>query len=143
MLETKYFDSVAVAVPAPQLDHLPLLKQLLLELATSPFHYSNNLQHFPPLFPPPYICINPAIACPHSNHSPDCSLCDPFITLLLTPNASALRPQVYQKQSEMVKVEDQAGKPVWDKPVDVDEKWIQFVDDNVLASKSPMIAKPS
>ena len=35
----------------------------------------------------------------------------------------------------MVKAEDQEGKPVWDKPVDVDEKWIQFVDDNVSASK--------
>ena len=35
----------------------------------------------------------------------------------------------------MVKAEDQEGKPVWDKPVDVDEKWIQFVDDNVLASE--------
>ena len=35
----------------------------------------------------------------------------------------------------MVKTEDQEGKPVWDKPVDVDEKWIQFVDDNVLASE--------
>ena len=35
----------------------------------------------------------------------------------------------------MVRAEDQEGKPVWDKPVDVDEKWIQFVDDNVLASE--------
>lgn len=35
----------------------------------------------------------------------------------------------------MVKTEDQEGKPVWDKPVDVDEKWIQFVDDNVSASE--------
>ena len=26
-------------------------------------------------------------------------------------------------------------EPVWDKPVDVPEKWIDFVDDNVLASK--------
>ena len=26
-------------------------------------------------------------------------------------------------------------EPVWDKPVDVPEKWVQFVDDNVLASK--------
>ena len=26
-------------------------------------------------------------------------------------------------------------EPVWDKPVDVPEKWIEFVDDNVLASK--------
>ena len=39
----------------------------------------------------------------------------------------------------MVKAEDQEGKPVWDKPVDVDEKWIQFVDDNVLASEPLMI----
>ena len=23
-------------------------------------------------------------------------------------------------------------EPVWDKPPDVDEKWIQFVDDNVF-----------
>ena len=37
--------------------------------------------------------------------------------------------------SAMVKAEDQEGKPVWDKPVDVDEKWIQFVDDNVSASE--------
>lgn len=35
----------------------------------------------------------------------------------------------------MVKTEDQEGKPVWNKPVDVDEKWIQFVDDNVSASE--------
>lgn len=34
----------------------------------------------------------------------------------------------------MVKAEDQEGKPVWDKPVDVDEKWIQFVDENVAKS---------
>lgn len=142
MLETKYFGSVAVAVPAPQLDHLPLLKQPLLDPATSPFHYSNNLQLPPPLFPPPYICINPAFTYPHSNHSLDCSLCDPFITLLLIPYAFTLRPQMYQKQSEMVKVEDQAGNPVWDKPVDVDEKWIQFVDNNVLASEPLWIAKP-
>ena len=27
-------------------------------------------------------------------------------------------------------------EPVWDKPVDVPEKWIQFVDDNVLAGKA-------
>lgn len=26
-------------------------------------------------------------------------------------------------------------EPVWDKPPDVDEKWIQFVDDNVSAGK--------
>ena len=26
-------------------------------------------------------------------------------------------------------------EPVWDKPVDVPEKWIQFVDENVSASK--------
>lgn len=37
----------------------------------------------------------------------------------------------------MVKAEDQEGKPVWDKPVDVDEKWIQFVDDNVSAKLPP------
>ena len=36
-----------------------------------------------------------------------------------------------------------AGKPVWDKPIDVDEKWIQFVDDNVLASEPRSLAKPS
>lgn len=35
----------------------------------------------------------------------------------------------------MVKAEDQEGKPVWDKPIDVDEKWIQFVDANVSASE--------
>jgi hypothetical protein len=33
----------------------------------------------------------------------------------------------------MVQTHD-AG-PVWDKPPDVEEKWIQFVDDNVLSSK--------
>ena len=27
-------------------------------------------------------------------------------------------------------------EPVWDKPVDVPEKWIQSVDNNVLASKA-------
>lgn len=37
----------------------------------------------------------------------------------------------------MVKAEDQEGKPVWDKPVDVDEKWIQFVDENVSAKLPP------
>lgn len=35
----------------------------------------------------------------------------------------------------MVKIEDQEGKPVWDKPVAVDEKWIESVDDNVSASE--------
>ena len=33
----------------------------------------------------------------------------------------------------MVKTYD--PEPVWNKPPDVAEKWIQFVDDNVLASK--------
>ena len=42
----------------------------------------------------------------------------------------------------MMKVGDQAGKPVWDKPVDVDEKWIEFVDHNVLASEPLLMAKP-
>lgn len=37
----------------------------------------------------------------------------------------------------MVKVEDQEGKPVWDKPVAVDKKWIQFIDDSVLESEPP------
>ncbi|KAM0795981.1 Fructosamine kinase-domain-containing protein [Usnea florida] len=38
----------------------------------------------------------------------------------------------------MVKTEDQeGGLPVWDKPVDVDEKWIQFVDDNVMTKLPP------
>lgn len=44
-------------------------------------------------------------------------------------------PIVCKELSAMVKAEDQEGKPVWDKPVDVDEKWIQFVDDNVIASE--------
>ena len=35
----------------------------------------------------------------------------------------------------MVKVEDQEGKVVWDKPSDIDEEWIQFFDDNVSASE--------
>lgn len=26
-------------------------------------------------------------------------------------------------------------EPVWDKPPDVEEKWIEYVDDNLLASK--------
>lgn len=26
-------------------------------------------------------------------------------------------------------------EPVWDKPNEVDEKWIQYVDENVAASK--------
>ena len=64
----------------------------------------------------------------------------PFITPLLIPHASAFRSQIYQKQSETMKV---AGKPIWDKPIDVDEKWIQFVDDNVLASEPRSLAKPS
>ena len=34
----------------------------------------------------------------------------------------------------MVKVEDQEGKVVWDEPVDVDEKWIRSIDNNVLTS---------
>ena len=38
----------------------------------------------------------------------------------------------------MVKAEDQEGKPVWDKPVDVDEKWIQFVDE--IVAKSELLA---
>ena len=41
----------------------------------------------------------------------------------------------------MVRNEDQEGKFVWDEPVDVDEKWIQFVDDNVLASEPLVIGK--
>lgn len=31
---------------------------------------------------------------------------------------------------------------VWDEPNDVDDKWVQFIDDNVLASKltrSPLV----
>lgn len=39
------------------------------------------------------------------------------------------------ERSIMVKVEDQEGKPVWDRPVAVDEKWIQFVDECVSESK--------
>ena len=35
----------------------------------------------------------------------------------------------------MVKIEDQEGKFVWNKPVDIEEEYIQYVDDNVLASK--------
>lgn len=30
-------------------------------------------------------------------------------------------------------------EPVWDKPPDVDEKWIQYVDDNVSSSKLPCL----
>ena len=38
----------------------------------------------------------------------------------------------------MVKTVDQEGVlPVWDKPVEVDKKWIQFVDDNVLICELP------
>ena len=33
-------------------------------------------------------------------------------------------------------------EPVWDKPVDVPEKWIQSVDSNVLASKFSTTAEP-
>ena len=67
----------------------------------------------------------------------------PFITALLIPFTSAFRPKMDQKQSEMMNVGSQAGNPVWDKPVDVDEKWIQFVDDNVLASEPLLMAKSS
>lgn len=35
----------------------------------------------------------------------------------------------------MVKIEDQEWKAVWDKPNEIDEEWIQFVDDNVSASE--------
>ena len=38
-----------------------------------------------------------------------------------------------RKALKMVQTTD--PEPVWDKPVDVLEKWIQFVDDNVLTSK--------
>ena len=31
-------------------------------------------------------------------------------------------------------VETHDTEPVWDKPPEVDEKWIQFVDKNVLSS---------
>lgn len=30
-------------------------------------------------------------------------------------------------------------EPVWDKPPDVDEKWIQYVDDNVSSSRLPWL----
>lgn len=42
----------------------------------------------------------------------------------------------------MVKVEDQEGKVVWDRPIDIDEEWIRFVDDNVAASE-PLAVKSS
>lgn len=33
-------------------------------------------------------------------------------------------------------------EPVWDKPVDVPERWIQNVDDNILASQSCFTQTP-
>ncbi len=33
----------------------------------------------------------------------------------------------------MVKTHD--SEPVWDKPPDVDEKWIKYIDENVLVGK--------
>lgn len=41
---------------------------------------------------------------------------------------------VYTHILSMVQTND--PEPVWDKPVDVPEKWIQTVDDNVYESKS-------
>ena len=41
----------------------------------------------------------------------------------------------------MVKTYD--PEPVWDKPPDVAEKWIQFVDDNVLASEFARTVEPT
>ena len=32
------------------------------------------------------------------------------------------------------------AEPVWDKPVDVPEKWIQQVDQNVASSKLPCLS---
>ena len=32
-------------------------------------------------------------------------------------------------------VQNHDPEPVWDKPPDVDKKWIQFVDENVISSK--------
>ncbi len=40
----------------------------------------------------------------------------------------------------MVRTDD--PEVVWDKPNEVDDKWIQFIDDNVLASNlSPCIPR--
>lgn len=44
-------------------------------------------------------------------------------------------PIVRKRKPTMVKIEDQEGKFVWNKPVDIGEECIQFVDDNVLASE--------
>lgn len=44
-------------------------------------------------------------------------------------------PIVRKRKPTMVKIEDQEGKFVWNKPVDIEEECIQFVDDNVLASE--------
>ena len=47
-----------------------------------------------------------------------------------------LRPSKNYSHSDLlVMVLTTDTEPVWDKPVDVPEKWIEFVDDNVLASK--------
>ena len=44
-------------------------------------------------------------------------------------------PVVRKGKPTMVKIEDQVGKFVWDKPVDIEEECIQFVDNNVLPSE--------
>ncbi len=57
------------------------------------------------------------------------------------PNSTVLTVKPFHRTfATMVRTDD--PEVVWDKPNEVDDKWIQFIDDNVLASKlSPCIPR--
>ena len=50
------------------------------------------------------------------------------------PRSCTLHDRTTDSQTnDMVRTDD--AEVVWDKPNEVDEKWVSYIDDNVLASK--------